>query len=495
MDNLKHPPHSPMQALFDLIQGLAKEEKRLYHLHGRDGRFREIYKAYVQADSYDKSLDREIFQQHFSSFSKAFYSMQKNALMDDILAVLLEYSNSSREDFNSIRLHAKHAVLKYKGFADPALSYLKPALESAQRAGKPRQVLRLLEDYRDTVANSPHSDWDEYQALLSEIEIAKQEADRYLPLELAEQRLSVLISTAERSGGNTDFAEQAWEAVEKIKSCADNIGTEESLCTALGAELKCSRQFENELQRHKRLIALEKTAQKEPGLRNYKLNVIVELFRSCMQCGDFLLINGLIYKCNKEVGHLDPQQKIDFLPRYLELCSLYHYYENELPTAQKEISELIGMPVHTEENSARLNGIRVAYWIASNMPRNATEAIVHLMDQFPEAKINLETRLMELMIAVEANRRDDALVLLQKMRILLRKMPDGRRMGHYRNYLDLLQRHLTKKKVTWQEIHGMNCGWETPLKPNLWLKAKIENKFYYNYVLDDWQGRKKILNF
>lgn len=483
-----------MQALHDLIQGLAKEEKRLYNLHGRDGRFRDIYKAYAQHEEFSKELDRDIYQKHFSSFSKAFYSMQKGALMDDIVAVLLEYSNSAHDTFNCIRLNSKYQVLVYKGFPDAALSYQKSALEAARKVARPRQILRLLEDYRDTLASSAESDWSDYQAVLAEIEEVKSMADRFLPLELAEQRLSVVIATASRASDKEKYAEEAWQAVAEIQVLASEIGAEESLETAFKAELRYAQHFETKLQLHKRLIVQEKASQKEGTPRGLRMHIVTELMQSCMDCGDFLLINGLIYRCNKDLQLLNEQQKAHFLPAYLELCSLYHYYENELSTAQKEVSELITFPSLSEEDLLRHHSTKVAYWIAANMPRNATEAIEQLFTLFPDSRSNLEAKLMELMIAVEANRRDEAIVLLQKMRILVRKAPDGRKLGHYRQFLELLHRHLTKKKVAWQEIAGLKFPWTQPLKPNLWLKAKIENKFYYNYVLEDWQGRKKILN-
>jgi hypothetical protein len=79
------------------------------------------------------------------------------------------------------------------------------------------------------------------------------------------------------------------------------------------------------------------------------------------------------------------------------------------------------------------------------------------------------------------------------MRVLLRKSADARKMAHYRLFLEMLQKLLMKKKVVWQEVPAFQMPWPQPLKPSLWLKAKIENKFYYNYILLDWQSLKRIL--
>jgi hypothetical protein len=132
--------------------------------------------------------------------------------------------------------------------------------------------------------------------------------------------------------------------------------------------------------------------------------------------------------------------------------------------------------------------------IAANMPRAAQEALDDLYLHHADAKLDLFVRLMELIIAIESNRREEALNIVQRMRVLLRKSTETRKLAHYRLYLEMVQKMLSKKKVIWQDVPGFNLNWPFPLKPNLWLKAKMENKFYYNYILNDWQSRKKILH-
>ena len=159
-----------MQALHQLVHSLAKEEKRLYNLHGRKARFARIYEGYLSSASYEKGLDRQIYAEHFSSFSKAFYSMQKNALLDDILAVLLEYSNSSRADFSLTKLKSKYEVLVHKGFHDLALQYVKTAKDISRKSENQNQQLRILEDYRDILSQTENVTWDEYALSIEEIE-------------------------------------------------------------------------------------------------------------------------------------------------------------------------------------------------------------------------------------------------------------------------------------------------------------------------------------
>lgn len=483
-----------MQALFDLVHTMAKEEKRLYHLHGREGRFTHIYKGYLQSETYSKELDRQIYQKHFATFSKAFYSMQKNALLDDILAVLLEYSNSAKDDFTVFRLRAKSDVLSYRGFADPALNYLRSALEAAAKGHDPKLTLRLLEDYRDALSKSDHASFDEYQSILDRIVEARNAVAKRAPIEEAQQKLSVIIATAKQEGNAPTYKSRAWAAVEVLQELAAEAHEPEAVTAAFDAEFRYALAFEDPIARHKRLVQAERNNSKGFHPRPLRLRIVNLLLQSSMDCGDFLLINGIIYKTNKEIPSLSAEEKSSFLPKYLELCSFYHFYENELPTAQQELAHLIGLPNQSEEELFRHRADKVAFCIAANMPKSAGEALDELFAAHADGKQDLHVKLMELMIAVESNRRDEALVLVQRLRVLLRKAPDARKQAHFRLFLELVQKMLSKKRVQWQDIPGFHMNWTQPLKPNLWLKAKMENKFYYNFILDDWQARKKILN-
>lgn len=485
-----------MQALYDLIHGLAKEEKRLYNLHGRNSRFTQIYKGYLAATEYGRHLDRELYQKHFSSFSKAFYSMQKNALLDDILAVLLEYSNSSQDDFGILRLRAKYDVLRYKGLHDQALHYIKSALEATERIDAPLQRLRLLEDYRDTLALSGEATWTAYAETQQQIEAvrgllaSRQQAQQLL------QQLDIIVTSA-RNGADGAAALQptAWETVLALRTLAEAPHGNEAKVAAFWAEYRYSRAFEDKFGLHRRLVSLEKLASKENYPKDLRLQAINLLMESALECGDFLLINGLIYKTQRELELLTPLQQRTFLPKYLELCAIYHFYENDLPLAQKEISELIKLEDATHEELLRYYGHKIAILIAANLPRTATETIAELMERLPKADHDIAVKMSELIVVVNQNNREEALVRLQRLRALLRKSTDSRKLAHYRAFLDMLQRHLQKKSFSFQEIGGLETDWNDLLKLNLWLKSKAENSFYYNSILNYWQGRKKILNY
>lgn len=485
-----------MQALYELVHSLAKEEKRLYNMHGRKSRFTQIYKGYLAAPHYNKNLDREIFDKHFSSFSKAFYSMQKNALLDDLLAVLLEYSNSSKEDFSINRLKAKYEVLKFKGFHGQALNYIRAALEACEKVISPRLRLRLLEDYRDTLAQSDIANWEEYSDILTQIETTTGLVRESEPLESEKQKLDVLVNSSKVQPDETaTYKDISASIVERIRALADERPTAETKTAAFDSEYIFSKTFEDKYELHKRLISLEKESIKENYPKDVRLQVVCLLLESSLECGDFLLINGLIYKTEKDIQILTPIQRQRFLPKYLELCSIYYFYENDLPLAQKKITELLLLEELSEEARLRYFFHKIAIQIAANLPRGASDTLNELMTEMPKLSNDLHFKLVELVVTVGQNNKDEALVMIQRLRSQLRKNPDSRKLSHYRLFFDMLQKFLTKKPFQFQEIPAFETEWNELFKLNLWLKAKIDNTFYYNSILHYWQGRKKILNF
>jgi hypothetical protein len=485
-----------MQALYGLIHGMAKEEKRLYNLHGRNSRFTQIYKGYLAAPEYNKSLDRDLYQKHFSTFSKAFYSMQKNALLDDVLAVLLEYSNSSHEDFSIYRYRSKFEVLRYKGLHDQALNYIQAALEASEKLDAPMLRLRLLEDYRDTLAQSSEATWEIYERTLGQITELQVKLAAQQQVQQLQQKLDILITTCQHQKDvEGKLQAVALQTVETLKGLAETNGSQESKSGAFWSEYRYSKAFEDKYALHKRLVSLEKQSVKDQFPKDVRLQAVNLLMESSLECGDFLLINGLIYKTQKDLDLLTPLQRRNFLPKYLELCSIYHFYENDLTLAQKEINDLIKLEDQADDDLLRYYFHKMAILIAANLPRGASEAIAELIERISKTDTDITVKMAELIVTINQNNREEALVRLQKLRGLLRKSTDARKLSHYRAFLDMLQKYLLKKPFSYQEISALETDWNDLLKLNLWLKSKIDNSFYYNAILSYWQGRKKILNY
>ena len=214
---------------------------------------------------------------------------------------------------------------------------------------------------------------------------------------------------------------------------------------------------------------------------------------SCMEVGDFLLINGMIYKTDKQITNLTPAQRQNFLPRYLELAAIYYFYENDLQSAQSRLEELTEIEGLDDEQQIRYGYHKIGVYLAANLHRSASDTLKVLIEKFPALKQEHSIRLIELILHIEMNKCEDAFVLLQRFRSHIRKSKDSRKLSHYRQFLDMLQRLLNKKKVNYNAIAALETDWMDLIKLNLWLKAKVENNFYYNYILSYWQERKQVV--
>ena len=484
-----------MQALFDLIHSLAKEEKRLYNLHGRKGRFIHIYEGYLQEETYDKSLDRQIYSKHFSKFSKAFYSMQKNALTDDILAVLLEYSNSTKPAFALSKVRSKYEVLLHKGFYNFAISFIKSALQHAQKLGDTEQYLRVLKDYSGALAIAESGNWEDYEEINAEIRKVGEEQSQEKHVNETREKLEVLLRSSKLNPGETErYKDLAHDILEDLREIAESDPTFELQRELFNGEYEFSKTFEDKFALHRRLVEYEK----QSGPKNYpidlRIRILNHLLESSMDCGDFLLINSLIYKTKRELDRLAKGEDDKALTTFWELAGIYHYYDNDLPESQNELIRVLKMNDLDPDVLLRNYYNLVAVLIAANLPRQADNYLNEMLSAFPAQKNSIDYKLLKLVILIESNNKEEAMTSITRLKTYLRKQPNPRRLSYIRNFLDMLQKHLDKKKVRWQEIPQFKTEWQQLFKPNLWLKAKMENYFYFNYILEYWQERKQVLN-
>lgn len=484
-----------MQALFDLIHSLAKEEKRLYNLHGRKGRFIHIYEGYLQEEDYDKTLDRQIYQKHFSKFSKAFYSMQKNALTDDILAVLLEYSNSSKPAFALSKVRSKYEVLLHKGFYNFAISFIKSALNHAESLGDKEQYIRVLKDYSGALAIAENGNWEDYEEVNKEIQKLSAEQQQEFHADETRRKLEVLLRSSKLNPGETErYKDLAHDILEDLREIAEADPTFELQRELFNGEYEFSKTFEDKFALHRRLVEYEK----QSGPKNYpgdlKIKILNLLLENSLDCGDFLLINSLIYKTKRELDKLNQDSGDAALNTFWELAGIYHYYENDLPESQNELQRVLKAPGIAPEILLRNYYNLVAVLIAANLPRNADSYLNEMVGKFPAEKNSIDYKLLKLVILIESNNKEEAVTQITRLKTFLRKQPNPRRLSYIRNFLDMLQKHLDKKKVRWQEIPQFRTEWQQLFKPNLWLRAKMENYFYFNYILQYWQDRKQVLN-
>jgi hypothetical protein len=484
-----------MLALHSLIHSLAKEEKRLYHLHRKKARFVSIYEAYAAEAEYSRELDRKIYQQDFASFSKAYYSMQKNELLEDILAVLLEHSNSSRPEFQLVKAQAQYQVLRHKGFNDLALDYLTAARNAATEAGDHQAQVRILEDQRDTLAAIPSTTWSDYTSVLEELSRVRNLVAGVYPLQDEKRKFMVLLQSAAKDPANTEeYQRLAHEVLDLMRTYAAETARPDAMMDIFECECAFIRQFQDAMALHRKMLEMDKVAQRDGYPLEQRLKLTNMVMESSLEVGDFLQVNGLIYRIQRDVEKLTPAQQADFLPRFLELSAIYHFYENDMQASQEEVQRVLALPDIYPADRLRYLRHRLGIQLAGNLPRTAQESLNSLVREFPAEAQSFDIRLMQVVIHIEMNQREEAKALVQKMRNSARK--DIRISGETTEaeYLEQLSRFLAKKPVKTSELPAVSNGWKMLFKPDLWLLSKVENKFYYNSILEFWHRRKRVLS-
>lgn len=490
-----------MQALYDLIHSLAKEEKRLYHTYRRAGRFQKIYEGYLKAPGYTKQLDQALYQEHFADVSRAFYSMQKRALMDDVLLVLLEYSNSNHAGYEFTRLYGRARVLLERRMGTAALAYGEEALEVARQNDQPGQAQMALHVQRRALVLSKEPSLKEYEKL-HQLELDLRE--RQEPELLIESVLHALcLLKLNLDDADTEAvhrtAQQQHDRLAAIPSRL--LAVDGPLSGLLLEKLQCDEVFytltSNYDQYHRMLAALHKTAAKhapahreQPGneVRYYRL--VNMLLKSSLQAGDFLLLTGLVYKLSKEVSGLSAEVKESFLPDYYELSALHYFYENDLPQALKQMLLAINLEGLPTDQVVRCIVYRQAMLLAAHLPKQALEEARHYKHQWPELEQSQLIHLMEVMAHIDMHAdMGEIQLLIERYKLELKRQKEDKTVLEC---LGLLSAFLEKKKVRERNIKIFPTGWEPVLRVDLWLRAKQGSKFYYNLLLDDWQQRRKV---
>jgi hypothetical protein len=490
-----------MQILYDLIHSLAKEEKRLYHTYKREGRFQKIYEGYLKAPAYGKPLDQALYQDHFADVSRAFYSMQKRALMDDILLVLMEYSNSRHAGYEFTRLYGRARVLLERRMGNAALAYGEEALQVAQQNDQPGQARLALHVQRNALVLTKSPSLAQYEQL-QQLELDLRE--RQEPELLIESVLHALRLLKQNQDGQDieavrRTAQQHHDRLAQVP--ARLLALDGPLSNLLLEKLQCEEAYYELIgaydQYHRMLGTLYKTAAKHapanqhhPGneVRFYRLTNM--LLKSCMTAGDFLQLTGLVYKLSKEVQGLSTEVKEAFLPDYYEQSALHYYYENDLPQALKQILLAINLEDLPTDQVVRCIIYRQAMLLAAHLPKQALEEARHYRQQWTELAEHPLMHLMEVMAYIDMHADiGETLLLIERYKLELKRYKDEKAVMEC---LNLLSGFLEKKKVRERAVKIFPNGWEPVLRVDLWLRAKQSNKFYYNLMLEDWQQRRKV---
>ncbi len=482
-----------MLILYELVHSLAKEEKRLYQLHKRDGRLQRIYEGYQRALQYSKELDQQLYQDHFADVSRAFYSMQKRTLMDDILIVLQEYSNGQNPGYQFIRLYSRAQVLLHRGMGEAAANYSQEAYDTAREIGNSDQLALALRSQQDALLLSAEPSLRRYEELIAlEREHARHLGPREHLLKLRHS-LHLLKLNVDRLHQAT-LQQTAQGYLDQLRALPglhhpedlplqlDRLACEDLYHQIIGQP----EVFHREITAYYKRFAPAQAAA-EP-LSYFRL--VNHVLRSALRSGDFLLLTGLTYKLGKELSSLRPDVARDFLPGYLETSALFSFYETDLPLALKYIDQVIRLEDLDHDQLVRCIFYRMAMLVAAHLPAQAREEIALYSSTMPELADEPLLWLLEVLIAIEAKESaDDVLFRIERHRNALKRRKDNRLML---DAFGQLAGFIEKKRGRDKALRIMPPEWENLLRIDLYIKAKQDSSFYYNLLLDEWKKRRKV---
>lgn len=480
-----------MHILYDLIQSLAKEEKRLYQLHKRDSRFQRIYEAYTKAHPYTKTLDQHIYAEHFSDVSRAFYSMQKRALMDDILVVLLEYSNSQNPGYQFTRLYGRTQVLLQRRMGDAARAFSEEVLESAQATGDSERIAMALRSQQQALLLGSEPSLAEYERLEHELHNLQRPENPERLVDYVHHVLSLLKSNYDNQP--RDWVQhKARESMALLSGVAIDPQDLPGQLRHFAVEQMYYHLLDDPSEYHRHLASFYKRAASngQHVAEEDFYELVNRYLDSGLRAGDFLLLTGMIYKLNKDVDQLRPQTRAAFLPAYLETCSLFSFYENDLPTALKQVDLVIRSNELDHERRQRCVYYRLAMLVAAHLPGQAREEIQYYNQHDQSFANNPLTWLIDVLVHIDAKQNpDETLFLIERYRNQLK-----RRGGHRAIHegLNQLAHFAERKKVKERPVQVFPSDWENILRVDLYVRAKQSTSFYYNLVLEDWKARKKV---
>lgn len=480
-----------MQILFDLVQSLSREEKRLYQLHKREGRIQHIYEAYLKALRFTKALDQDTYQEHFSDVSRAFYSMQKRALMDNILTVLLEYSNNQHPGYQFNRLYGRAKVLLERRMGEAAVQYGEEALERAHAASAAEAAMGAVRLQQQALVLSKNPSLKLYEQLT---QLEAELAERSEKQKVLERCLNLL--TLLRINTDGDDAEQiAEKATAFIQPVHDMAMAEDQYELQMG-RLACLELYHDLVGKaesyHRTLSAyVAKHVTPTSGLpRLQQYELINRHLKSGLAVGDFLMLTGAIYRLNKEAESLPESIQAAFLPDYLEVSALFYFYENDIPASLAQLAKAQQLMGVDHAQQLRVLFYRFAILLAANLPTQGLEEIENCLQRVPELADNGLLYVLEVLFHLDLDPTGtEATLLIERHRNTLRKRKSGR---HLLEILATIEQFVEKRKYRPKPIQVFPSDWEDILRIDLWLQAKAQGSFYYNLLTQRWHARRKV---
>jgi hypothetical protein len=483
-----------MQVLFDLLHSLSKDEKRLYHQHRRDGRFQKIYEAYLASAAFHKNLDRDLYEKEFTDVSKPYFSMQKRSLMDDVVTVLLSYSNLQIPQYKLPRNLAKAQILLERGSPAAAVYYLEEAAQLVTEDLQPNVALSLVNAQKRAEELLGTANFSKYVKLVRDEKRLLWDLFHRPDLNAIRQALQLLKRNSEQFTEDV-VAQHAEELIGMARNLTDTAKAKANLLDALEVELQYhdlvgrGEDFHRELvHRYKQVEANQPT----DGHTEEYYRVLNLTLQNALRVGDFLLMSGLIYKTGKVLEYEPEKFPASCLPDYLEVSALYHFYENELSLALREMEDLLRLPKVQQAQLARCTYYYLSFLVAAHLPIQAKENLERHARKYPFITEYPAFDVFRMVVSVDMHESADELSLtIEGLK------PDLRRDSITRPQLDalqLIQAYLERKALRTKPLHLFPAEWEQAMRVDLWLEAKVNNSFYYNAMLELWQERRKVFS-
>jgi len=483
-----------MLVLYELLHSLSKDEKRLYNLHKRNGRFQKIYEAYLAHGTFSKQIDKEVYDKEFSDVSKPFYSMQKRSLFDDVVTVLLSYSNLQLSPYRLARALAKAAILLERQKPKAALYYLEEASQLVTDETDPSIKLQLVRTRKEAEAQLGESSFAQFVELMRNEEAIVEGLQRGTDLGTVQQALSLLHQNHDQLSDEERQleADRLLAHLPEVPALADLTDLE------FFQRLEVERLYHDikgtPEQHHGNLVRAfkELERQEEAPFSPRYFRLLNTVLWNALKVGDFLLLSGLIYKTDKLLEAPDAEPPADFLSGYLESAALYHFYENDLPTAIRECEQLLSFDTLAPEQVERVTFYHLSMMIAAHLPQQGEEALDLQLKRHRFLRTMPLSTLYRVILSVDQHKDEDELSLS-----IERHKREFRKLGNNKAIIDnlqLIQSWLDKKNVKPRYIPFMPTEWEELLRVDFWLQAKLDNQFYYNLVAEAWQNRKQVFN-
>lgn len=464
-----------MRALFNLIKTLNKEEKRLYQTHGAESRYKDIYQIYVKQQEYTKKLDQDIYQKFYADNTRSYYSMQKKALYEDLLNVLLEHSNQQHPHYQFYKAIAKAGILIEKKLYLEAKEYLEQTKFNILDFPHAFQQL-FYEIYFQTFEQNAFIKYAELEHFLQQATLDAINPQRKL-------LLKVKLLYFNHDGYDTDTLKAlALPLLHEL----ENLNIEEKFKTRLQIQLLNIAQ-EN-TQAHKLLTQFYQQYYNDNLSETETLQTFLQWMRSCLDNGDFLQLNSIIYKMQSKLNQIPEDLRTEFLNDYYEISSLFHFYENDLPTALKEIQFVLHNTNHPP-TLERCMCYRMAMLVAGDLQYQLFQEIKDLEASHPHLLSNPYIRLCELMAAINNQiPKNELIKKIEVLQELLRHHP----IKQLQQAIDALEDFVLYKKISTEPLFVFPKEWQPILRVDLWLTAKKNLDFYYNLITEDWVRKRKV---